>query len=207
MENEFFGGVFYIDLRNYTKLVDDEILKKIAEIIYDYQNLINFEVNKYFNKETISAIEYMGDGIMIIIKNNDVSANISAKSYLHNPFCFKIYEAGKIFRDSLDNFLQCQKEDYKKYIGLKILDFGIGLSYSKIFKKIHKRDNRNMFFGSSLNRAVKIGDSINKKYNHLAIDKKMYDDYLINILSESEKRLIIKRDKPLVHMYQKLYST
>ncbi len=53
-----------------------------------------------------------------------------------------------------------------------------------------------MFFGTSLNRAAKIGDSMSKDYNHIAIDKNMYDDFLSRDLRETEKKRFKKREKP-----------
>lgn len=200
MKNEsFFGGVIYIDLRGYTRLVEEKVLENIANIIYDYQNLVTVKVNKTFDKQTISTIEYMGDGLMVVLNNSYVSENMIVDSPSPDLFCLKIYEAGKTLKSSLSEFLKNQK---KQYIGLEKLDFGIGISCSKIFQKYHKKEKRKIFFGTSLNRAAKIGDSMNEKYNNVAIDKQMYDEYLLDILDNSEKNKLKFREKPLVHMYR-----
>jgi len=200
--NSFFGGVIYIDLRNYTKIVEEKVLSNIADIIYDYQELVTKKINKIFNKKTISTIEYMGDGILVILNNSLVSKNLSnsyKNSTTSDVICIEIYKASKILKDDLSEFLKNKKE---QYTGLEKLDFGIGISCSKIFQKYHKKDERKIFFGTSLNRAAKIGDSMNEKYNNVAIDKKMYDEYLLDILDNSEKNKLKFREKPLVHMYR-----
>jgi hypothetical protein len=200
MDNEsFFGGVIYIDLRNYTKIVEEKVLENIANIIYDYQELVTKKINEIFEKSTISTIEYMGDGIMVVLNNSHASESRIVDSISSDSFCLEIYEASKTLKSSLSEFLQNKKE---QYMGLEKLDFGIGISCSKIFQKYHKKDNRKIFFGTSLNRAAKIGDSMNEKYNNIAIDKKMYDEYLLDILDDLEKNKLKFREKPLVHMYR-----
>jgi len=191
----FFGGVIYIDLRGYTRLVEEKILSNIANIIYNYQDLIDSKVHDIFNNKQIAAIEYMGDGIMIIIKELDMDNYVNES----NKICKEIYEGSKKIKKSLISFFEDQKEEYS---GVEKLDFGIGISCSKIFQKYHEKGNRKIFFGTSLNRAAKIGDSMNAKYNHIAIDKKMYDDYLLNTLDKLERNRLKFRDKPLVHMYR-----
>jgi len=187
----FFGGAIYIDLREYTTIVEKKVLENIAMIIYDYQDLVAVEINKIFKKETISAIEYIGDGIMIILNNYDFS--IEKDSQAHDSLCNKIYEASKALKTSLSTFLKNQKE---QYTGLEKLDFGIGISCSTVFQKYHEKDNRRIFFGTCLNRAAKIGDSVSSKFNHIAIDKKCFDKYLSKNLEKDKLKL---RRAPLSH--------
>ncbi len=198
----FFGGVIYIDLRNYTKIVEEKVLENIADIIYDYQELVTEKINKIFDKSTVSTIEYMGDGILVILNSENILEDLNDstnKLTISNLLCMEIYKASKILKDSLSDFLQNKKE---QYTGLEKLDFGVGISCSKIFQKYNKKDKRKIFFGTSLNRAAKIGDSMNEKYNNVAIDKEMYDEYLLDILNNSEKNKLKFRKKPLVHMYR-----
>ena len=197
MENKsFFGGVIYIDIRGYTVLVEEKILGNIANIIYDYQDLVKQKVHNIFDNKQIATIEYMGDGIMIILNGTHIDDYIECE---WNPICKEIYVASIIIKESLIEFFKKEKEYYD---GLDKLDFGIGISCSMLFQKYNKVDNRKIFFGTSLNRAAKIGDKMNKKYNHIAIDKKMYDDYLLNLLDNLEKNKLEFRKDPLVHMYR-----
>ncbi len=198
----FFGGVIYIDLRGYTKIVEEKILENIAEIIYDYQEVITQKIKNLFSSDEIATIEYMGDGVLIVLNRDQKDNNLENND--HHVFALALYQNAKVLSSILDNFLETKKQ---RYPSLEKIDFGIGLSCSKIYQRnVYNENNlkkREMFFGTCLNRAAKIGDSMSKDYNNIGIDKRMYDKFLIDDLIELEKQKIHKRDSPLVHMYEK----
>lgn len=166
--DSFYGGVIYIDLRGYTKIVDEKPLTNIAEIIYSYQNRVQMIIENKFHQPYISSIQFVGDGVMAIIKNyknND--------KYLFNEKIFKV-----TYQLKNEIFLLI-KEKKEQYLGLNDLDFGIGISSSDILKKTIFKNNskiRDVYFGNSLNRACKIGDSMNSEKNYIGIDKRIFDE-------------------------------
>lgn len=193
-DKSFFGGVIYIDLRGYTKIVEEKILKNIADLIYSYQEVVISEVKENFDDTEIAAIEYMGDGILIILKelNNEISNKNSS-------FILKVYNNSKKIKRVVFDILELKK---KEYTNLNSLDFGIGISASVIYQKniFNKKTNkdRTLFFGTSLNRAAKIGDVMNVNKRHIGIDKIMYDDFLQIYLKDEN---MIKNKNPIVHMH------
>jgi len=196
LQNDSFSGcVIYIDLRGYTKIVEEKILNNIAQIIYNYQNAITKTINQLYDKDDIAAIEYMGDGVMIIIKQQ-VDRNYQN---IDIAFANNIYKSAKTIKNVVQNILKLEKE---KYTNLDRIDFGMAISHSTIYQKNiiddDKSNSRKMFFGVSLNRAAKIGNKMNSNKNHIGIDKPMYDDFLVNLLVEEN---MIKGIDPIVHMY------
>jgi len=195
-DKAFFGGVIYIDLRGYTKIVEEKILKNIADLIYSYQEVVVKEIKKDFDNTEIAAIEYMGDGILIILKelNNEIRKN-------NSDFFLKIYNNSKKIKSMVFEILELKK---KEYTNLNSLDFGIGISASDIYQKnvFNKNTNkeRALFFGTSLNRAAKIGDVMNVKKKHIGIDKIMYDKFLHRYIKDEN---MIKNTNPIVHMHLK----
>jgi len=168
ISNSFYGGVIYIDLRGYTTIVDEKPLSNIAEIIYSYQNEVKSIIKNNFNSNEISSIQFVGDGVMAIIKkyNND-------DKYL---FSEKIFKVSYKLKNEIYFLIREKKEQYS---GLDNLDFGIGISTSDILKKtIFENDSeqRDIYFGNSLNRACKIGDSMSSKKNYIGIDKRIFDE-------------------------------
>lgn len=93
---------------------------------------------------------------------------------------------------------------------LNHLDFGIAISTSEILKKTVSEidlNERDIYFGNSLNRACKIGDSMNSKKNYIGIDKRMYDENNMNnnLLENDNYYLIynkkfVKKENPIVHL-------
>lgn len=192
----FLGAVIYIDLRGYTKIVEEKVLENIAQIIYNYQEAITNQINQIYNDEDVAVIEYMGDGVMIIIKQNEKEKNINDTNTV--SFAHEIYKNAILIKNTVLEILKVEKE---KYSDLDIIDFGMAISYSLIYQKniiSEKKIHRKMFFGTSLNRATKIGNAMDAKKNHIGIDKKMYDSYLVRILKNN---LMVKAPKPIVHMY------
>lgn len=199
--NSFYGGVIYIDLRGYTTIVDEKPLNNIAEIIYSYQNKVKSIIRNNFNSNEISSIQFVGDGVMAIIKkyNND--------KYLFNKKIFKVSHKLK------DEIFFLIKEKKEQYSGLDNLDFGIGISTSDILKKtIFENDSeqRDIYFGNSLNRACKIGDSMSSKKNYIGIDKRMFDEVNKERKYHKDDKnndfyslfniLLVKIDRPFVHL-------
>ncbi|WP_373033387.1 hypothetical protein [Sulfurovum sp.] len=188
----FLGAVIYIDLRGYTKIVEEKVLENIAQLIYNYQEVITQKINNLYTDEDIAIIEYMGDGVMIIIKQQELEVT-NTDMFAHN-----IYQNATTIKNSVLKILKLEKE---KYTDLDSIDFGMAVSLSKIYQKnitTNRNQQRKMFFGVSLNRATKIGNAMDAKKNHIGIDKKMYDDYLVNTL---HKYNMVKGTKPIVHMY------
>lgn len=187
IDREFIGGVIYIDLRGYTRIVGEKVLKNVANIIYNYQNNIHIKVSEYFAENTISTIEYVGDGVMIIIEGN-------------NSFFNKKLFDGAI---ELKNYMKKKLQDEKMhYSGIDKLDFGMAISSGKIYERNinNKNDKRKMFFSQSLNRATKIGDVMNYKKNHLGIDKSIYNDIEMKEVFRSYE----KETNPIVHKFLKI---
>ena len=200
--NSFYGGVIYIDLRGYTTIVDEKPLSNIAEIIYSYQNEVKSIIKNNFNSNEISSIQFVGDGVMAIIKkyNND-------DKYL---FSEKIFKVSYKLKNEIYFLIREKKEQYS---GLDNLDFGIGISTSDILKKtIFENDSeqRDIYFGNSLNRACKIGDSMSSKKNYIGIDKRIFDevggerkyhkDDKDNDFYNLFNMLLVKVDRPFVHL-------
>ena len=194
----FFGGVLYIDLRNYTSIVDEKDLKDIADIIYAYQECITVHLYKIFDTNEIKSIEYMGDGVLIVF-NGDANHVLDNN---HNNFGSKLYTNAKILRTHVNNLLEEKKVRYTR---LQKLDFGMGISCSRIYvKNIFEEDElkRKMFFGQSLNRAAKIGDKMDRSKSHLGIDRYMYDDFLVHSLTELEQNRMVHNGDPIIHVYE-----
>jgi len=202
ISNSFYGGVIYIDLRGYTTIVDEKPLSNIAEIIYSYQNEVKSIIKNNFNSNEISSIQFVGDGVMAIIKkyNND-------DKYL---FSEKIFKVSYKLKNEIYFLIREKKEQYS---GLDNLDFGIGISTSDILKKtIFENDSeqRDIYFGNSLNRACKIGDSMSSKKNYIGIDKRIFDevggerkyhkDDKDNDFYNLFNMLLVKVDRPFVHL-------
>lgn len=202
ISNSFYGGVIYIDLRGYTTIVDEKPLSNIAEIIYSYQNEVKSIIKNNFNSNEISSIQFVGDGVMVIIKkyNND-------DKYLFNE---KIFKVSYKLKNEIYFLIREKKEQYS---GLDNLDFGIGISTSDILKKTIFEDDsekRDIYFGNSLNRACKIGDSMSSKKNYIGIDKRIFDevggerkyykDEKDNDLYNLFNMLLVKVDRPFVHL-------
>lgn len=202
ISNSFYGGVIYIDLRGYTTIVDEKPLSNIAEIIYSYQNEVKSIIKDNFNSNEISSIQFVGDGVMVIIKkyNND-------DKYLFNE---KIFKVSYKLKNEIYFLIREKKEQYS---GLDNLDFGIGISTSDILKKTIFEDDsekRDIYFGNSLNRACKIGDSMSSKKNYIGIDKRIFDevggerkyykDEKDNDLYNLFNMLLVKVDRPFVHL-------
>ncbi len=169
----FFGGVIYIDLRGYSDLVEDKPLKNIAEIIYEYQVNIATKINKLFFSDKIMTIEYMGDGILVIIKDN--SNMIDNNSGIRkNSFELKLYDSADVLKQYMVSFISKVQNEYESMMSLDKLDFGMGISCSNIY--YHEAgDSRKVFFGTSLNRAAKIGDAVNKDKNNIGIDLQLFE--------------------------------
>jgi len=190
MDDIFYGGVIYIDLRGYTRIVEKKVLGNIASLIYHYQQDITNKVYELFDDE-VAAIEYMGDGVCIILKNKNKN----------NTFVSTLYRNTLQLKDTVYSTIESKKQELT---GLNDLDFGIGISTSRIYQKSilspGQTIHRKMFFGTSLNRAAKIGDSMNNKKNYIGIDKMMYDEFLENSLGGY---YFVKAKKPIVHMYER----
>ena len=199
LSDSFYGGVIYIDLRGYTKIVDEKPLTNIAEIIYSYQNEVKSIIENNFSKFEISSIQFVGDGVMAIMRNYEN----------HDTYYFgnKLFEVACKLKDEIYQLIENKKTQYS---GLNDLDFGIAISTSEILKKtvseidLNKRD---IYFGNSLNRACKIGDSMNSKKNYIGIDKRMYDENNMNnnLLENDNYYLIynkkfVKKENPIVHL-------
>ena len=169
----FFGGVIYIDLRGYSDLVEDKPLKNIAKIIYKYQVNIATKINKLFFSNKIMTIEYMGDGILVIIKedSNMIDNNSAIRK---NNFELKLYDSADVLREYMVSFITKVQKKYKSIISLDKLDFGMGISCSNIYY-YNSADSRKVFFGTSLNRAAKIGDAVNKDKNNFGIDLQLFE--------------------------------
>ncbi len=180
MKNKsFFGGVIYIDLRGYTDIVEDkaeETIKFLADFIYDYQQKVTSLTKQLFKKNNIATIEYMGDGILIILMNQ--TANMNDRN-----FAINIYENAKNIKESMVSFISNKKRSHPDIFFLKKLDFGMGIACSNIFRKVSTSNSRELFFGTSLNRASTIGDSMKKEKNNLGISLDMFQligtDYFV----------------------------
>lgn len=200
----FYGGVIYIDLRGYTTIVDAKPLNNIAEIIYSYQNEVKLIIKNNFNSDEISSIQFVGDGVMAIIKikNDD--------KYLFNE---KIFKVSCKLKNKIYLLIEKKKEQYP---GLDELDFGIGISTSEILKNtIYENDSekRDIYLGNSLNRASKIGDSMSSIKNYIGIDKRIFDEigrekkyyrdeknnFYYNIFND----IFMKVERPIVHLISK----
>ena len=70
ISDSFYGGVIYIDLRGYTKIVNEKPLTNIAKIICSYQNKVKSIIENNFDLNEISSIEFVGDSVMSIIRKN-----------------------------------------------------------------------------------------------------------------------------------------
>lgn len=200
ISDSFYGGVIYIDLRGYTKIVDEKPLTNIAEIIYSYQNKVKLIIENNFNLNEISSIEFVGDGVMSIIRKNSLD---------NYSFGNRLFEVSCKLKDEIYKLIENKKN---QYYGLNDLDFGIGISTSDILKKNISENNlslRDIYFGNSLNRACKIGDKMNSKKNYIGIDKRMYDENNNNMYNNSLENdnyyilynnILIKEKEPIVHL-------
>lgn len=194
----FYGGVIYIDLRGYTNIVQEKTLENIAEIIYSYQKEVKSTIESFLRNE-IRAIEFVGDGVMCIIKQGNYDKHI---------FSNKLFEVANKLRDKIKLLIANMKERYSE---LNNLDFGIGISTSNILKNTifeNNSEQRDIYFGNSLNRACKIGDRMNSKKNHIGMDKRMYDENnaMYNDFVENDyyyimfNKFFTKEEKPIVHL-------
>lgn len=199
ISDSFYGGVIYIDLRGYTKIVNEKPLTNIAKIICSYQNKVKSIIENNFDLNEISSIEFVGDSVMSIIRKN---------SFDNYSFGNKLFEVSCKLKDEIYKLIENKKNEY---YGLNDLDFGIGISTSDILKRTvyeNDLDKRNIYFGDSLNRACKIGDRMNSKKNYIGIDKRMYDENndMYNISVENDNyyimynKFFIKKEKPIVHL-------
>ena len=186
ISDSFYGGVIYIDLRGYTKIVNEKPLTNIAKIICSYQNKVKSIIENNFDLNEISSIEFVGDSVMSIIRKN---------SFDNYSFGNKLFEVSFKLKDEIYQLIKNKKDEY---YGLNDLDFGIGISTSNILKRTvyeNDLDKRNIYFGNSLNRACKIGDRMNSKKNYIGIDKRMYDEN-----NDMYNKFFIKKEKPIVHL-------
>lgn len=200
----FYGGVIYIDLRGYTTIVDVKPLNNVAEIIYSYQNKVKSIIKHSYLKHEISTIEFVGDGVMCIIEH------IYDEKYV---FSNKLFKIANELRYKIEQLIKNMKKSYSE---LNNLDFGIGISTSDILKKtIFENDSeqRDIYFGNSLNRACKIGDSMSSKKNYIGIDKRIFDEVIggIKYLKYDKdndfyslfNNLFLKVERPIVHLILK----
>ncbi len=200
LSDSFYGGVIYIDLRGYTKIVDEKPLTNIAEIIYSYQNEVKSIIENNFSKFEISSIQFVGDGVMAIMRNYEN----------HDTYYFgnKLFEVASKLKNAIYQLIETMKTNL---LLLNHLDFGIAISTSEILKKTVSEidlNERDIYFGNSLNRAYKIGDSMHSKKNYIGIDKRMYDENnnIKNDLLENNNYYImynkkfVKKENPIVHL-------
>ncbi len=174
MNNEFFnGGVIYIDLRGYTDIVEEKPLENIAEIIHDYQTQIKQLAKKNFLEKDIATIEYMGDGVLMVIRNK---ATDDSSQLDEDKFIIELYQKANSIKKNMSTFVSQKKTEYPHMNILDKLDFGMGVAYGLIYQRT-SQDNRQIFFGTSLNRAAKIGDAMNKDRNNLGIALDMFQRF------------------------------
>jgi hypothetical protein len=188
--DSFYGGVIYIDLRGYTNIVKEKPLKNVAEIIYSYQKEVKSIIKNSSLRNKISTIEFVGDGVMAIIKKD---------SYDKYHFANELFRVANKLRYKIDQLIQNMKENYSE---LDNLDFGIALSISEILKKTVSENNsskRKLYFGNSLNRACKIGDSMNSKKNYIGIDKRIFDEIYL------EKNYIKMKENDNYYLFDKVF--
>jgi len=118
-------------------------------------------------------IEYMGDGILVIIKDySKKTDNYSAIK--EGNFELKLYDSADVLREYMVSFITKVQKNHKSIISLDKLDFGMGISYSNIYYH-ESEDSRKVFFGTCLNRAAKIGDAMNKDKNNIGIDLQLFE--------------------------------
>ncbi len=67
ISDSFYGGVIYIDLRGYTKIVNEKPLTNIAKIICSYQNKVKSIIENNFDLNEISSIEFVGDSVCLFL--------------------------------------------------------------------------------------------------------------------------------------------
>ena len=155
-------------------------------------------MKNFFTNNEIKSIQFVGDAVMTIIMQND--------NYCKHLFNRRIFDVSYKLKREINSLLEEQK---KLYSGLNDLDFGIGISPSNILCQTdieNDLNKRKIYFGNSLNRACKIGDSMSSKKNHIGIDIR-----ICNVMGKKEKskylyflfnHLIKKNKRPFAHLYE-----
>ena len=190
--------VFYIDLRKYSKMVDNKNVHIVADIIEDYQELVTNEINNFFDKTQIT-FEYMGDGILVLLKDEIRSTDnddLSIKEKINKSINMSI----KI-KDNVNKFLEQKSESLTNVI----IDFGIGLSAGEILERSKKTRNRSIYVSSAINSSVKIGDSQDKSKGNIGIDIKVLDKLALHYNKKNIKTTSLERVEYIsMNEYEKL---
>ena len=150
-------------------MVDVKNASIVADIVDEYQELVTKEINCHFDKNDL-IFEYMGDGILVLIKQQQRNINdnfISLKDRLINCISMSI----KI-KEIVSSFLKLKSENLVNVT----IDFGIGISAGYILERPKVKRKSNIYIGSSINRSVKIGDAQDKSKGNIGIDIEPLDN-------------------------------
>lgn len=155
--------VLYIDLRKYTDMVDSKNLINVIEIVDGYQKLVTEKIKSEFTETDIITIEYMGDGIIVILANPYYDKTIP-KSLI------KCINLAIELKRSIKSYLKNMKMQYSM---MEKVDFGIGISQGEMYIKLGTE--KNSYIGAALNHAVKIGDVQDQTKHNIGIEQHVFE--------------------------------
>lgn len=180
-----FVTVFYIDIRNYTKLSEIKELSIVGEFIMKYRQYIKSS-SQYFlkNNKLLSNIN-VGDAVLYIIESSENKEKdlVDVIEFSQNvrTNLLKLLSEWKSRKDNNGNTMNYFEN----------VNFGIGISQGIVLVKDED------FIGFAINQAAKIGDMRNlHKRGHIGIDIKLFSNDNIVSKIRSDKTL---KDKLIGH--------
>lgn len=158
--------VFYIDIRNYTKLSKLKEPKIVVDFILSYRNSIDREFEKINNEVTCLHKINIGDAMLIIFETDKKDRQKNLKTVV--DFSKDVKNALSILLKKWEN--KNDDNGYRMNYFEKV-NFGIGISQGDILA------TDTDYIGFPINHAAKIGDMRTlHKVGHIGIDKSIFEE-------------------------------